>query len=336
MPITPRHLYRKILDEQNIGFKYLLIYRNKEDMVAALDGKIYAISDTDGSHLCDILHEDYIRMTEDLTLIDSLSAPQGIAYFSDWVIANPQYRETVLACRLSILFLEREPELSECPDKSDWPYPDMPQEFYQKEFVCGNSSITRGELEELPCPFFTAEVTDEQMQAIIDETDAETKLCWRLPTNRPINFGNNRYSETWWKELECAANRHHVPYYEDISLAYHGTPDPNVEFSTDGRRVIYFTDDHAKAEQFARAEGRGGLFPGETATVIHTRITLRNPYVVQTEQKWLQMADDTVIDKAELSAKGYDGILYCDENNVNTYVVFNSSDCKIIQKETLQ
>lgn len=98
----------------------------------------------------------------------------------------------------------------------------MPQEFYQKEFVCGNSSITPGELEGLPCPFCPAAVTDAQMQAIVKETDAETKLRWRLPTDGPIDFDNDRYNETWWDELEKAVLKHRVPYYDDIIEAYRG------------------------------------------------------------------------------------------------------------------
>ena len=98
----------------------------------------------------------------------------------------------------------------------------MPQEFYQKEFVCGNSSFTRGEQEGLPCPFCTAAVTDAQMQAIVKETDAETKLRWRLPTDGPIDFDNDWYNETWWDELEKAVLKLRVPYYDVIIEAYRG------------------------------------------------------------------------------------------------------------------
>lgn len=98
----------------------------------------------------------------------------------------------------------------------------MPQEFYQKEFVCGNSSITRGEQEGPPCPFCTAAVTDAQMQAIVKETDAETKLRWRLPTDDPIDFDNDWYNETWWDELEKAVLKLRVPYYDVIIEAYRG------------------------------------------------------------------------------------------------------------------
>lgn len=76
----------------------------------------------------------------------------------------------------------------------------MPQEFCQKEFVCGNSPVTRGELEGLPCPFCPAAVTDAQMQAIVKETDAETKLRWRLPTDGPIDLGIMKHGGTNWRK----------------------------------------------------------------------------------------------------------------------------------------
>lgn len=90
------------------------------------------------------------------------------------------------------------------------------QEFYTKEFNCGNSVISRQELESLPCPFCTAEVTDKQMQAIIDDTDFETKCAYKIPLDQPIDFSNDRYSERWWSELESAVLRQNVPYYEDL------------------------------------------------------------------------------------------------------------------------
>lgn len=91
------------------------------------------------------------------------------------------------------------------------------QEFYTKEFTCGNSVISRQELESLPCPFYMKEVTDDQMQAIIDYTDFATKRYYKLPLDQPIDFNNNKYSERWWIELESAVLQQNVPYYEDLN-----------------------------------------------------------------------------------------------------------------------
>lgn len=333
VPVPPNEFYRKIQAEQKIGFKYLFVYRNEQAMTNALDGKIYAISDIDGKHLCDILQEDYIRLTDDLTIISTSETVKDIPYFSDWVVAKPEGREKVLGCRLVVIFLETETELP--PKEMGWPILDLPTDFYEKEFKRGNSTISRRELESMPIPFYTAEVTDEQMQTIIDETDAETRSRWRISKHRSIDFDNEEIDNAWWEELEHAVIRQRVPYYEDVVPAYHGTPNPQVQFSTDGNRVIYFTDDRAVAEDFARAEGRGGLLAGEVPTLIHARIILRNPYIIKTEEEWMNIADDTVIHKQELIIQGYDSILYRNEMEVTYYAIFDLNDCKIIQRETI-
>jgi hypothetical protein len=92
------------------------------------------------------------------------------------------------------------------------------QEFYTKEFICGNSIISRQDLEELPCPFCTSKVTDKQMQTIIEDTDLATKCYYKLSPNHPIDFNNEKYRERWWIELERAVLRQNIPYYEDLNL----------------------------------------------------------------------------------------------------------------------
>ncbi len=100
------------------------------------------------------------------------------------------------------------PEIEELPRKDD--------EFYDKEFVCGDSKLSRRELESLPCPFFTDDVTDEQMEAIVTETEEETRSRLRLNEREHIDFNNDRHDEIWWEEMEKAVNRRNVPYYEDM------------------------------------------------------------------------------------------------------------------------
>lgn len=333
VPTSPHELYRKIQAEREIGYKYLLIYRNEQEMTNVLDGNIYAISDINGKHLCDILQEDYIRLTDDLTIISTSETEKDIPYFSDWVVAEPEGREKVLGYRLVVIFLETEAELP--PEEMGWPKLNLPTDFYEKEFKCRNSTISRGKLEGLPCPFYTAELTDEQMQTIIDETDAETRSRWRISPVQFIDFDNEEYDDAWWEELEKAVLRQNVPYYEDIVPAYHGTPNPNVQFLTNENRVIYFTDDRSIAEHFARAEDRGGLLAGEIPMLIHARIILRHPYVINTEEEWMEIADDTVIHKKGLIAQGYDSILHRNEAGVAYYAIFDANNCKIIQRENI-
>lgn len=88
-------------------------------------------------------------------------------------------------------------------------------EFYQKTFSFCNSTITRGELECLPSPMKTLDVSDAQMQFIVEETHKETADRWRLPWEQALDFENERIAETWWSVLEklCAEL---MPYWEDV------------------------------------------------------------------------------------------------------------------------
>lgn len=90
------------------------------------------------------------------------------------------------------------------------------QEYYDKEFVCLSSSITRGDLESMPCPFCTENVSDETMQQIIQMTDTETKVRLGIADKFWLNLGIDRVSETWWEELEKAVRHYNIPYYEDL------------------------------------------------------------------------------------------------------------------------
>ena len=86
--------------------------------------------------------------------------------------------------------------------------------FYDKVFTCGQSELSRRELESLPEPFDTYHVTDEEMEQIVYETEMETRDRLRLGKRKPIDFDNDRHSEIWWEEMEKAVVRHGVPYYE--------------------------------------------------------------------------------------------------------------------------
>lgn len=99
---------------------------------------------------------------------------------------------------------EQEPEL---PPKDD--------AFYDKVFTCGQSKLSRRDLESLPAPFDTYHVTDEQMEQIVRETEMGTRDRLRLGEKEPIDFENDRHSAIWWEEMGKAVVRHDVPYYED-------------------------------------------------------------------------------------------------------------------------
>jgi len=88
-------------------------------------------------------------------------------------------------------------------------------DFYTREFFSGKLSISRGELESLPCPFCTDKVTDEEMQAIIDLTCHQTKMRLGLNEEDEIDLSDDT-SWIWWEELEETVVAFDIPYYEDI------------------------------------------------------------------------------------------------------------------------
>jgi len=108
---------------------------------------------------------------------------------------------------------------SEYLDDMPEPEPERPPKddaFYNKEFVYGSSSLTRGELESLTVPFCTYDVTDEQMKDIVYQTELGTRGRLRLDDDEPIDLENDRHSEAWWEEMESTVRRQGVPYYEDL------------------------------------------------------------------------------------------------------------------------
>lgn len=88
--------------------------------------------------------------------------------------------------------------------------------FYSTIFRHGDSEISRGELESLPCPFCTLKVSDEQMTAIVKQIDVQTRMRLGLSSDEQIDLKHDKHSLVWWGELETAVNDYHVPYYEDL------------------------------------------------------------------------------------------------------------------------
>lgn len=89
-------------------------------------------------------------------------------------------------------------------------------DFYDRMFTGKyiGTTISRGELESLPEPFRTANVSDETMQKIIDETEAETLESLRL-NPKDFDFQNDRESEKWWAFLEHNCRYYGVPYKDE-------------------------------------------------------------------------------------------------------------------------
>ena len=90
-------------------------------------------------------------------------------------------------------------------------------DFYAREFFSGSTTISRSELESLPCPFCTDKVTDQQMQAIIERTCQQVKIRMGLSDSEAIDLSDDKMDEIWWEELERTVVASGVPYCEDMN-----------------------------------------------------------------------------------------------------------------------
>ena len=105
-------------------------------------------------------------------------------------------------------------------------YVELPQEEIDKQFYCNGLSVCRGDYESMPCPMYTAEITDVQMQWLInaiydmlvsqyyfDEQDVQKYINGELEDNFELK---DDIDTAFWKEMEeIAVVDLDMPYYED-------------------------------------------------------------------------------------------------------------------------
>ena len=105
-------------------------------------------------------------------------------------------------------------------------YVELPQEEIDKQFYCNGLSVCRGDYESMPCPMYTAEITDDQMQWLIntiydvlvsqyyfDEQDIQKYINGELEDNFELK---DDIDTAFWNEMEeIAVKDLDMPYYED-------------------------------------------------------------------------------------------------------------------------
>ena len=216
----------------------------------SIDNALYEFREASGRHKGD--EEKHVCMLYKCDAWHSYNSMEAIGIFSSQEIATEYLRRNQIRFRLKNENLEQFEAFGQTQGRDEnyicsWMSLDLlPEEekppvhddaFYDQEFTCRDSKLSRRDLESLPAPFCTEDVTDEQMQEIITQTDVETRTRLKLNDEEHINFDNERHNEAWWEELEAAVNGQNVPYYEDLLDVYHGTPDPEVEFFTKGDQI---------------------------------------------------------------------------------------------------
>lgn len=76
-------------------------------------------------------------------------------------------------------------------------------------------SFIRDYLETLPCPICTKDVSDDDIQKMINDVNESTMRILKV---KHLDFHNEDVDETWFSELEeYAIKEYKMPYYEDMS-----------------------------------------------------------------------------------------------------------------------
>ena len=71
---------------------------------------------------------------------------------------------------------------------------------YEKEFTCGNTTITRCDYEDMPCPMDTSSLSDDEMQRLAEAIEQEMERWKEWLDNGDVN--QDQYDEAWWESME--------------------------------------------------------------------------------------------------------------------------------------
>ena len=85
-------------------------------------------------------------------------------------------------------------------------------DFY-KEYVCGKTTITRCDYEELPSGMNTSSLTDEDMQKLANAIESEMETWHEWLENGDIS--EDKHNEHWWEVMEYLGSAFGMTYYED-------------------------------------------------------------------------------------------------------------------------
>ena len=85
---------------------------------------------------------------------------------------------------------------------------------YEKEFICGLTTISRADYENMPSPMNTSSLTDDDMQELAKRIEYEMNGNW----NDWLEQGDvtqDQYDEHWWSVMEECGILFGMTYYED-------------------------------------------------------------------------------------------------------------------------
>ena len=85
--------------------------------------------------------------------------------------------------------------------------------LYEKEFVCGKTTISRKLLETLSEPFNTENASDKTMQEIADNIEKEMKDFYEWEANGMLS--TTMLKKKWYGVLKSSAIRYNIPQYNE-------------------------------------------------------------------------------------------------------------------------
>ena len=85
-------------------------------------------------------------------------------------------------------------------------------DFMNKIFKSARTEINRELLESLPEPFDTSNVSDDTMQDIANNVEAEMSEYYTWQEQGDIT--KEKLNEKWWEMLEDCIICHNIPYYQ--------------------------------------------------------------------------------------------------------------------------
>ena len=84
---------------------------------------------------------------------------------------------------------------------------------YEKEFTCGNTTITRADYESMPSPMKTLSLSDDDMQQLAE--DIEYNMSEWADWLEQGDISQDQYDEHWWTIMEEYGVNYGMTYYED-------------------------------------------------------------------------------------------------------------------------
>lgn len=85
---------------------------------------------------------------------------------------------------------------------------------YDKEFTCGETTITRADYESLPAPMKTLSISDEEMEELAERIEYEMSEWREWRDNGDVS--EDRYQEHWWEIMEELGFALGMTYYEEF------------------------------------------------------------------------------------------------------------------------